>query len=472
MKEENSRWFALLIVLSAPLLSVIDVFIINIAIPAIREGVHASEGEVQLVIAGYLLGYASFLITGGRFGDHYGKKKVFMWGMAFFSITSCWCGLSHSAIELNTARFFQGLSASFMVPQTISFIQVLFTNPLERTKAIGWYGFTLGLASILGQFLGGYLTYYHFFIPGWRLIFFINLPIGVFALIAAQKYLRETPTDSTKKFDFSGVFILTFSLLGLILPLVEGRELGWPWWSWATIVGALLLFCFFIIDQRKKKREERAPLIDISLFAHKDFNLGLICVLCFYMVHNSYLLTSTLLFQNGFKFNAFLTGKIYVLFGFGSTIASLYGIKLVRKYGKRVVQAGVLIMFLCLLTQILLLSRKEFSMPVLCIAVFFHGIATGCIIPSILNVTLQSVPNYFAGAASGVYTTSQQASSALGISLIAGLFFTMLNNQTDFSHYFVAFKYASIANLFALAVMSILLLFLPNNIKSGEHVGE
>src|SRR6201989_790124 len=132
MRTGKNRWIQLIIVLSAPLLSVIDVFIINIAIPAIKKGVHATDAETQLVIAGYLLGYAAFLITGGRAGDHFGRKKVFFLGMLAFTIASCLCGLSSTPLQLNITRFFQGLSASFMVPQTIAFIQVLFPQPKER----------------------------------------------------------------------------------------------------------------------------------------------------------------------------------------------------------------------------------------------------------------------------------------------------------------------------------------------------
>jgi MFS family permease len=166
MKQDNSKWVALAVVLLAPLLSVIDVFIINIAIPAIKTGVRATDGQLQLVIAGYLLGYASFLITGGRTGDVFGRKKVFMWGMAFFTLTSCLCGLALSPFQLNLARFLQGISAAFMVPQTISYIQVLFVQSAERTKAVGFFGLTLGIAAITGQFLGGYFSESHFAIAG------------------------------------------------------------------------------------------------------------------------------------------------------------------------------------------------------------------------------------------------------------------------------------------------------------------
>src|ERR1700748_659312 len=251
MNQPKNKWLELVIVLSAPLLSVIDVFIINVAIPAIKKGVHATDAEVQLVIAGYLLGYAAFLITGGRAGDHFGRKKVFFWGMLAFTVTSCLCGLSVNAFQLNITRFFQGLSASFMVPQTIAFIQILFTEPKERAKAIGMFGITLGIASVTGQVLGGYLSDTHWAIEGWRLIFFINLPIGIATLWATHKYVAETKTNHGSKFDYSGILILTIALFCLIYPLIEGREHGWPLWSIALLITSLFVFVYFFRDQKR-----------------------------------------------------------------------------------------------------------------------------------------------------------------------------------------------------------------------------
>src|SRR6202000_540021 len=203
MKDPKNKWLELIIVLSAPLLSVIDVFIINVAIPSIKKGVHATDAQVQLVIAGYLLGYAAFLITGGRAGDHFGRKKVFFWGMLAFTIASALCGLSTTPFQLIATRFVQGLSASFMVPQAIAFIQILFTDAKERAKAFGLFGITLGAAAIIGQVLGGYLSDIHWAIEGWRLIFFINVPIGALTLFAAHLYLTETARHSSSKFDYS-----------------------------------------------------------------------------------------------------------------------------------------------------------------------------------------------------------------------------------------------------------------------------
>src|ERR1700743_3033060 len=260
MNKIVSPWLALVIVLTAPLLSVIDVFIINVAMPSIRTGLHANDAQVQLVIAGYLLGYASFLITGGRSGDHFGRKRIFIWGMLAFTLFSCLCGISQTPNQLNFMRFLQGVSAAFMVPQAIAFIQILFSDPKERSKAIGWFGITLGLASVIGQVLGGYFAGGDFFVPGWRLIFLVYLSIGLVSLLAAYLYLPETEKHSGTKIDMSGVLTLTIALFCLIYPLIQGREAGWPLWSVGLIALSFGIFSYFIYNQKKKLAENRNPL--------------------------------------------------------------------------------------------------------------------------------------------------------------------------------------------------------------------
>ncbi|SDS72096.1 drug resistance transporter, EmrB/QacA subfamily [Mucilaginibacter mallensis] len=471
-KLKASRWFALLIVLAAPFLSLMDIFIVNIAIPAIRKGLHSSDAELQIVIAGYLLGYASFMITGGRAGDHFGRKKIFLWGMAVFTLASCWCGLSRSAFELNTARFLQGGSASFMVPQTISYIQLLFTEPKDRAKAIGTFGLILGLASMLGQFLGGFFTYYHFAIAGWRLIFFINLPIGIAAMIAAWFFIEEIPLHIGAKFDLSGSVILSLALFALIIPIIQGRELGWPLWCVLGLILSFVLFAWFIVDQNKKLKEKKEPLVDLNLFKIRDLNIGLLCVLFCYMVYNSYLLISTLVLQNGYHFNALLTGCMFVMFGVGFSFSSFFAMRLVTKIGKTVLQAGTIVMMISLGLQIFMFSGSIIAPQIVFLLVLLHGMSAGWVMPPIMNVTLRSVPHHFAGAASGLYATVQQASGALGVSIIGGVFFNKLSANKSSPDYHVAFRNGAGLELLMLGIMFVLLLFIPSGKTSGHYITE
>lgn len=422
MKPIKNKWLELAIVLSAPLLSVIDVFIINVAIPAIKKGVNGTNAEVQLVIAGYLLGYAAFLITGGRAGDQFGRKKVFFWGMLAFTVMSALCGLSGNSFQLIATRFFQGVSASFMVPQALAFIQILFTDAKERAKAFGMFGITLGAAAVIGQVLGGYLSETSWVVDGWRLIFFINVPIGIVTLIAARLYLTETPKHVGNKFDYTGIVILTIALFCLIYPLIQGREAGWPLWSIALLVLSFGVFAFFIRNQKKKLRENRNPLIDVRLFKIRDFNIGLLAVLFHFMLHTAYLLLSAVYLQNGLGVSAIDCGLYFIIPGLLFMVSSVAASKLIIRYGKRVLQIGALIMGVAFFLQ-MSLWRPGIDSWLIVSLMSAWGIGNGLVLPSLMNVGLKSVPPEYAGAAAGVYSTFQQTASALGVSIIGGVFF-------------------------------------------------
>ncbi|UFH57802.1 MFS transporter [Spirosoma sp. KNUC1025] len=465
---KNANWFSLLLVLTAPLLSVIDVFIINVAIPAIRKGIHASEAQLQLVIALYLLAYACLLVTGGRSGDYLGRKKVFLAGMLGFSLASALCGLAHSPLFLNAARFLQGIAAAFMVPQTIAFIQVLFPNATERTKAIGWYGITLGLASMLGQFLGGLLTSFHFWIDGWRLIFFINVPIGLAAVGLGLRYLPETRPEANQSFDLTGVILLTGALVCFIVPLIQGRELGWPAWCMVLLALSVGSFVTFYRHQQLKKRRKKQPLIDMDLFLIPDFTRGIGAVICCFIMHSAFLLMSALLFQNGYGLSPLVSGGCFVLWGGCMLLCSLWSMKLVSRNGKQTVLAGVILMAVSTVLQLVFFTGSAPSLLVIGLVLLIHGAGAGFTYSTLLNVTLRSVPTPFAGASAGIYSTAQQAAGAFGIASIGGLFFSVLAK----SNYQTAFLYGSGANLLILVVMALLVTTLPVSKVASVTVGD
>jgi len=456
MQPVKNKWLELAIVLSAPLLSVIDVFIINVAIPAIKKGVNGTNGEVQLVIAGYLLGYAAFLITGGRAGDHFGRKKVFFWGMLAFTVASALCGLSITPLQLISTRFVQGLSASFMVPQTIAFIQVLFTNAKERAKAFGLFGITLGIASVIGQVLGGYLSEFHGAVEGWRLIFFINVPIGAVTLWAAHRFLTETHRHRGNKFDYSGTLILTLALFSLIYPLIQGREAGWPAWSIALLILSIGLFVYFIRDQKRKLQQNKNPLIDVRLFDIRDFNLGLLAVLFHFMLHTSYLLLSAVYLQNGLGISAVDCGLFFVVPGILFMVASFTASKLIIRFGKRVLQVGALIMVAAFFAQMKVWRPGISSWGIVSLMAVW-GIGNGMVLPSLLNIALKSVPAGYAGAAAGVYSTFQQTASALGVSIIGGVFFYFARQGWQ-----TAWQAGIALILFCVVGVSVMLYLLPD----------
>ena len=460
--NKNYRWWALVLVSSGVFLSVIDIFIVNVAIPAIKKGIHGSDGDSQLFIALYLIGYASFLITGGRLGDHFGRKKVFIIAMLVFTTASVLCGVAQSPMELITARFIQGIGSAFMVPQGIALIQILFPGHSERIKALGVYGSIAGTASVIGQFLGGLLPDVHFIIPGWRLIFLINLPIGLLAIALSARFLKESNLRKTIKFDYSGIAILSIALVSFTYMLIRGRELGWPLWSILLMIGALLMFGFFIRDQKKKLASGGEPLINVNLFNYKDFNIGLLAVFFYYLVQESYFFVNTVLLQNGLGISSSQTGVLFACQGIGYVVASLLSIRLVGFFGKRVLQTGVFIMIIALVFHIIVLEAKVVNQLALMIVLFGYGTGCGSVLPSLLTITLRRIPAHFAGAASGTYSTVQQTAIALGVGVVVGLFFYELSGHKSLAGYLHAYRLTTICNILFLIAVAFFLWLIPD----------
>ena len=446
----RNRWLQFFILLSAPLLTVIDVFIVNISLPSIQESLNATNAQLELIITAYLLGYASFMVTGGRAGDYFGRKKIFLWSMIAFVITSCLCGLTTSAEILIISRFFQGVSGGFMTPQTLSYLQFLFPEAKARTKAVGYLGITLGTASTIGQFLGGYLSSLNTFFEGWRFIFFINLPLGAIAVWGGIKYLTDTPRHK-HKFDFLGIILIITALGTLIYPLTEGRELGWPWWSFAFLSVSLLLFFIFVTLQGKLKSSGKEPLVDLSLFSIRGFNLGILSATFYFMVHTSYLLISTLYIQKGLGIGAFETGLYFVSLGVAFMLSSFWSIRLVNRFGVYPVQAGLLLMGICYTLQLFYFGEHPTALQMHGI-LFFTGFGGGLVLPTLVNLSLKKIPPTLIGTASGVYNTVQQVASTIGICLVGGIFF---NFAETFGSVVVAFQYTMMTELVMLSVVFI-----------------
>jgi EmrB/QacA subfamily drug resistance transporter len=452
--NSNLKWRSLYILLLAQLLIIMDIFIINVAIPAIQKGIHANNAEVQLLIAAYLIGYAIFLVTGGRTGDRYGRKVVFISSLLGFMLSSCLCGIAQSALQLNMARLLQGVSASFLTPQILAYMQLLFPGQKERTRAFGLYGITIGLATMAGQFLGGYLSSVYFLFAGWRWIFFINIPIGIVALYAAAGLLQETPYNRKERFDYTGILLLAPGLACLIYPLTAGRELSWPLWS-IMLLGLGIVFLFlFIADQKKKSRSGMQPLMDMTLFRYHNFNTGLLSVSLFFMMLDAYFMMLTIFLQDGLGISALQSGLAVVFQGAGFIVSSLLSARYVLRYGKKALQTGVLIIIISIALQILLFRQVVIPFKLVCLLLGLHGLGVGLVLPSMLNAALQGLPAHLAGAASGVYTTFQQTATALGICIVGGLFFQVLHSgNSGLVNYRSAFLYGNTANIILLLLV-------------------
>lgn len=421
------RWLILTVILAAPLLAIFDQFVVNVAIATVQRDLHASFGQIQLVVAGYALAYAILLITGGRLRDSWGRKRTFMLGLGGFTLASACCGLAPTPEVLIVARILQGCAAAAMTPQTLAIIRVTFPGR-ELSTAFAIYGMVLGLSGILGQVLGGLLLRADLFGLSWRPIFLINLPIGLAATVAAGFLLRENRVPGARGLDLGGVALATPGLFLLVFPLVVGSDQGWPLWSWLCLAAALPVLALFVAFERHLARRGGAPLLELRLFQNRTFVLGLLVQLLLYSANAGYFLTLALYLQLGLRFTPLHAGLTFAPDAIGFFIAATLSARLIPRFGSHVLVAGVCVRIVGLLLVIATAHHFGAGASTLALlpGVFLQGFGSGSVSAPLLGYVLGGIPGRDAGAASGLLTTMQQIAGALGVALIGLVFFALL----------------------------------------------
>lgn len=463
------NYLKLIVILFGQFLTIMDIFIINVSIPSIQQSIHASNGEMQFIIAAYLIGFASFLITGGRLGDLYGRKRTFITGLIFFMVSSIACGISSGAAPLIISRFIQGVSAAMMSPQVLSMIQTLFSKHEERTKAMGWYGITIGIGTILGQFLGGYFSSLTVFEESWRLIFLINIPICLLAVYYSLKQLDESKMEVRQSFDTWGVFVLSAGLFGATYALTASEKEGFTVQNLLLVAISVSILIYFIKNQKDKLKEKRSYLIDFELFQYKNFNLGIIAVSFFFIMLDSYFYILSLFFQDGLKMSPLSAGEVIVFQGLGFILASVFSIKLILKYGKRALIVGLGFIIVILFLQIIFFKIQT-DFYFLCLLLFLHGVGVGSIIPSLANIALSGMSEKLMGNASGVYNTFQQIAAIIGIVAIGSVFYYFLGEKPLVQDYHKAFSIAVLINIFCLIFVITAVIKVPDYVLPKRKI--
>jgi EmrB/QacA subfamily drug resistance transporter len=430
--EGQHPFVALGIVLIASFMVLLDISIVNVAIPSIQRDLHASYAQIQFVIAGYQLSYAVILITGGRLGDIVGRKLMFITGVTGFTLASLLCGLAQSGEQIVGFRVLQGLMAALMYPQIFSIIQVVIP-PQRRATAFGLFGATIGLATITGPLAGGLLIKLNLAGMDWRPIFLINLPIGIGAVIAALIYLPESKAPNAPKLDLLGVAIVSVGLFLVTFPLVEGRDAGWPWWSWAMFAVSLVVFAVFAAFERSRERAGKDPLVALSLFKNRSFMAGVVLYFVFFSAMPALFLSLTLWLQIGLGFEPLKAGLTTIPFAVGSGVFSGVAARFVTRFGRNLLSIGGAVLVAGVLATIFTARQVGPGLqgPELIPALFLSGIGLGLVISPSVNFILAAVENKDAGSASGVITTVQQTGGALGIAIIGVIFFGLIGSNAD-----------------------------------------
>ena len=425
------RWAALFVVLGAAFMVLLDISIVNVAIPSIQRNLHASFGQVQLVLALYQLAYAVVLITGGRLGDIYGRKLLFMVGMAGFVLASLLCGVAQSPEMLIASRVLQGLMASLMYPQVLSVIQVLFPPP-ERPQAFAAFGAVIGLATITGPLLGGILIQLNVAGLDWRPIFLVNLPVGIAVLAAAFFLLRESRSPTAPRLDVIGVLIVSAGLFLLVWPLVEGRDAGWPAWAYACLAASVPVMIAFVLFERRLNEWGASPLLVYKLFRNRSFDVGLAVSFLFLAGIPAFFLIFSLFVQIGLGFSALHTGLTTVPFSVGAFIASIASARLAARLGRTILIVGTALLVAGIGGVLLTvhLGGTDLTSVQIIPSFLISGLGLGCVIAPLVNVILAGVDPRDAGSASGVLTTIQQVGGAVGIAVIGVIFFGLLGSHS------------------------------------------
>jgi EmrB/QacA subfamily drug resistance transporter len=433
------RWQMLPVILTATFMALFDFFVVNVAAPSLERDLHASSSELQLVVGGYAFSYATGLITGGRLGDLFGYRRLFIGGMAGFALASLLCGLAQNPTELIVARLIQGFAGAAMVPQVLSLITNTFA-PVERPRALGYFGMTVGAGSVAGQVIGGLLLQADLFHLGWRSIFLVNVPIGAVAIVLAARLLPRTRSEARPHLDMFGALTVSASLALALIPLVMGQSQGWPAWCWVSLALAGPALAAALWWERRLAQAGGDPIVDLSLFRRRSFSAGTAINAAFMCFFGSFMLGITVLLQSGLGLSPLQSGLSFTPLGVAFALTSLAGNQLRARFGTSVIARGAMVAatgVAALLIE-LWVAGPAVTVVGLVIPMTVVGIGTGMVIPSLIGVVLTGVDPHRAGAASGVLTTAQQFASATGVAILGVVFFNALGSAPDLSTFTTA----------------------------------
>jgi EmrB/QacA subfamily drug resistance transporter len=431
---------ALPVLLTATFMQLLDTTIVNVALPAVRTDLRASDGELQLVVAGYQLAFACLLLVGARLGDRLGRKRLFLVGMAIFVAASAACGLAATGTQLVVTRLLQGAASGLMFPQVLSILQIS-VPPERRAAAFGVYGATVGLSTVLGPVLGGVLI--DPLSLGWRSVFWVNVPIGLAALLAGARHLTESRSATAQRFDLASVPLVAGGLFAILLPLVLGREQGWPWWS--LVAAALAAPVLGIAAWRQVKLARSAgagagrpaALVSPALFRAPVFRLGLLLNVVFFAGVGPFFFVFIVALQAGLGREALVAGLTVVPFAAAGAITSARSAKAAAKAGPWVLVVGcaLLVAGHAGVIAVLHAGGPDVAMWSFALPLAAAGLGFGLFVAPVSHMVLAGVDRADVGGASGLLATVQQVGGAAGVAALGAIFFELLGERPDRAHY-------------------------------------
>jgi EmrB/QacA subfamily drug resistance transporter len=425
---DPGRWRALAVCLIAGAMTLLDVSIVNVALPTLRSGLKADDSDVQWIIAGYALAFGVALVPAGRLGDARSRRTIFMIGVALFTLSSAAAGASPTPAFLSIARVLQGLAAGLISPQVSGFIQNLFRGP-ERGRAFGLFGASIGISTAVGPLLGGLLVKLGGPDFGWRLVFYVNVPVGIVLLLMARRVLPRAPGGRRQSLDPVGVLLFAAAVLLVLFPLVEGEQsapLGdRPWW---LLIPAAVLFAAFYGWERHWRARGRDTLIELSLLRVRSYMFGLALGTFYFAGFTSIFLILTLYLQTGLHYSALQAGATGTSFALGSAVAAFLGGRLVNRLGRLLVVGGLVLVVIGLVTLDLLVPHLTNHVGLkLAPALLVAGLGGGMVITPNVTLTLAEVNPAQAGSGGGMLQTAQRVGSAIGVAVVLAQFFERIS---------------------------------------------
>lgn len=448
---------SLLIILFGSFLDLLDATIVTVAAPAIAADLDASESQIQWTVAAYVLALGSGLVTGGRLGDQYGRKRMFLGGLTGFMVMSALCALASDPGMLIWTRAAQGLTAGLMVPQVFGIIRASF-DPKDRGRAFGAYGAVQGLASVAGPLLGGLLVDSDVLGLGWRTIFWINVPFCLVALAVGLRFLPDSREPRGSRLDLVGALLAAAGTFLMLLPIIQAEAWGWTSLSTVLLAGGLLALLLFVAYERRVARRGGTPVFDPALLRIRAFSGGLAVSSLFFGGIGPYFLTLSLYLQSGMGRTAWETGLVILPYALGSIVTSGVGVALAAKAGRALLVAGSLTIagsHAFLFTVVSDGADPGYWLPAA--ALFVGGLGLGLTAPILVNVILAGVPGRDAGAAGGVLSTVNQVGAAVGIAVLGTVFFSIAGRTGDLSAGLERVLLVSAVLYIAAALMSLVL---------------
>jgi EmrB/QacA subfamily drug resistance transporter len=422
------RWLILFVILAAECMDLLDGTVVNVAAPTIHHDLHASASQLQWIVGGYALALAVGLLTGGRLGDLYGRRKMFLIGAAGFTAASAACGFAPTTGALIASRLVQGLFGAMMIPQGLGVIREVFTAD-ELPKAFGLFGPVMGSAAMIGPILGGALISLNLFGSGWRGVFLINLPLGILAVIGAAALLPASRSQRhADRLDLGGAVLAAVASLAIVYPLIEGREAGWPWWTYASMAASVVLFVLFGLHIRRRQQAGHDPLIQPSIFAHRGYSAGALVLMLYFAGMVGSMLTLTLYLQLGEGFSAIHAGLTMAPFALGTAItAPVSAQKMNTIGGRKLIQAGGLVSIAGYVgVALLVASVDHVTTWQLLGPLLIVGMGMGLFIVPVFDTIIAAVTDAETGSASGVLNAIQQLGGAIGVAVLGTIFFSVL----------------------------------------------